>query len=112
MGALREGGTPEQRLSAWIAGTRDAVLSALMALAELRAWRARAEAGTADLSGRTPRLLVDALARHVMVALPQLVAETGASRPALARALAILEARGLVREVTGQGRYRVWAART
>lgn len=80
IGALRTGGTAEQRLSAWIAGAHDAVRSALMALAGLRAWRARAEAGIADLSGRTPRLLIDALARQVMVALPQLVAETGASR--------------------------------
>lgn len=111
MGALRAGGTPEQRLSAWISGARDAVRTGLMALADLQAWRSRAAAGTAGLSGRTPRLLIEALARHVMVAVPQLVAETGASRPAVERNLAILEQRGLVREVTGQGRYRVWAAK-
>ena len=110
-GALRAGGPAEQRLSAWIFGARDAVLAALLALDRLRRWRARAEAETADLSGRTPRLLIDGLLRHPMAAVPQLVAETGASRPALLRNLAILEARGLAREVTGQGRYRVWAAR-
>ena len=111
MGALRAGGSPEQRLSAWIAGAQGAVLSALLTLDRLRRWRARAEAQTADLSGRTPRLLIDALLRHVMVAVPQLVTETAASRPALERNLAILQQRGLVREVTGQGRYKVWAVR-
>lgn len=110
-GALRTGGPAEPRLSAWIFGARDAVLAALLMLDRLRRWRARAEAGTADLSGRTPQLLIDGLLRHVMVAVPQLVAETGASRPALERNLAILETRGLAREVTGQGRYKVWAAR-
>lgn len=110
-GALRAGGPAEQRLSAWIFGAHDAVLSALMMLDRLRRWRARAEAEIADLSGRVPKLLIDGLLRHVMVAVPQLVSETGASRPALERNLAILEARGLVREVTGQGRYKVWAAR-
>ncbi|WP_140846698.1 hypothetical protein [Paracoccus sp. FO-3] len=110
-GALRAGGPAEQRLSAWIFGAHDAVLSALMMLDRLRRWRVQAEAGTADLSGRTPRLLIDGLLRHSMAAVPQLVAETGASRPALLRNLAILEQRGLAREVTGQGRYRVWAAR-
>jgi len=35
---------------------------------------------------------------------------TGASRAAVQRNLACLEALGLVKEVTGQGRYRVWRA--
>ena len=37
-------------------------------------------------------------------------AETGASRAAVQRNLDVLTARGLAREVTGQGRFRVWAA--
>lgn len=110
-GALRAGGPAEQRLSAWIFGAQDAVLSALLMLDRLRRWRARAEAETADLSGRTPGLLIAGLLRLPMAAVPQLVSETAASRPALLRNLALFEARGLAREVTGQGRYRVWAAR-
>lgn len=110
-GPLRAAGPSEQLLSAWILGAHDAVLSALLALERLRRWRIRAEAGTADLSGRTPRLLIEGLLHHPMTAVPQLVTETGASRPALERNLAIFEARGLAREVTGQSRYKVWAAR-
>jgi Fe2+ or Zn2+ uptake regulation protein len=33
---------------------------------------------------------------------------TGASRAAVQRNLAWMEAKGLTREVTGQGRYRMW----
>ena len=46
-----------------------------------------------------------------MLGAAQAETETGASRAAVLRNLDLLEARGLVREVTGQGRFRVWAAK-
>lgn len=82
-----------------------------MALERLAAWRARAEAETADLQGRTPARLIAALAAQPMLGAAQAEAETGASRAAVQRNLDLLVARGLVREVTGQGRFRVWAAK-
>ena len=111
MRALTLGGPAERRLEGWITGAHNAVLSALMTLDRLRRWRAQAEAATADLSGRTPGLLIDGLLRHPMIAVPQLVTETGASRRAVLRNLAIFEQRDLVREITGQGRFKVWTAR-
>lgn len=110
-GALTASGTPERRLVAWVQGAHRAVLAALMALERLTLWRLRAEAGTADLSGRTPARLVAALAAQPMLGAAQAGAETGASRAAVLRNLDLLEARGLVREVTGQGRFRIWAAK-
>jgi hypothetical protein len=108
--ALTATGAPDRRLSGWIAGAHRAVLSALMTLERLVAWQTRAESETADLSGRTPARLIAALATHPMLAAPQAEAETGASRAAVQRNLDVLVARGLVREVTGNGRFRVWAA--
>jgi hypothetical protein len=108
--ALTATGAPDRRLSGWIAGAHRAVLSALMTLERVATWQARAEAETTDLSGRTPARLIAALAAHPMLAAPQAEAETGASRAAVQRNLDVLVARGLVREVTGQGRFRVWAA--
>ena len=35
---------------------------------------------------------------------------TGGGRAAVQRNLALMEARGLIREMTGQGRYRMWRA--
>lgn len=110
-GALTASGPPERRLGSWVQGAHRAVLAALMALERLADWRQRAEAGTADLSGRTPGLLIAALAAHPTLAAPQAEAETGASRAAVQRNLDRLVHRGLVREVTGQGRFRVWAAK-
>jgi hypothetical protein len=108
--ALTATSAPDRRLSGWIAGAHRAVLSALMTLERVATWQARAEAETADLSGRTPARLIAALATHPMLAAPQAEAETGASRAAVQRNLDVLVARGLVREVTGNGRFRVWAA--
>lgn len=108
--ALTASGSTEARLAGWITGAHRAVLSALMTLERLAQWRARAEQETAELQGRTPARLIAALAAHPMLAAPQAEAETGASRAAVQRNLDLLVARGLVREVTGQGRFRVWAA--
>ncbi len=107
---LTASGKPEARLTGWISGAHRAVLSALMTLDRLAQWRAKAEAETADLQGRTPARLIAALVAHPMLAAPQAELETGASRAAVQRNLDTLVARGLVREVTGQGRFRVWAA--
>lgn len=107
---LTTSGSPESRLAGWITGAHRAVLSALMTLERLSKWRTRAQRETADLQGRTPAKLIAALTSHPMLAAPQAELDTGASRAAVQRNLDILVARGLAREVTGQGRFRVWAA--
>lgn len=110
-GALTVSGPPDRRLAAWVQGAHGAVLAALMGLDRLADWRLRAGAATADLQGRTPGRLIAALAAHPTLAAPQAEAEAGASRSAVLRNLDVLQSRGLVREVTGQGRFRVWAAK-
>jgi DNA-binding IclR family transcriptional regulator len=54
--------------------------------------------------------LLDVFAAWPLVTAPLAEAQTGASRAAVQRNLDRLMARGLIREVTGQGRYRVWVA--
>lgn len=108
--ALTASGAPDRRLAAWISGAHHAVLAALLTVDSIAAWRDRAKAATADLSGRTPQRLLAALASHPMLGAAQAQAETGASRAAVQRNLDVFLSRGLVREVTGQGRFRIWAA--
>ena len=110
-GALTASGAVERRLGPWVQGAHRAVLAALLSLERLTAWRRRAEAETADLTGRTPARLIAALAAQPMLGAGQAGSETGASRAAVLRNLDLLVRRDLVREVTGQGRFRVWAAR-
>jgi hypothetical protein len=109
-GGLRAGGLPADRLARWLDGMETACLTAMRHLDDTEAWSARAEAETSPLSGRTPLALSAVLAEWPFVSAPMAEALTGASRAAVQRNLAWMEARGLIREVTGQGRYRMWRA--
>lgn len=105
---LRAAPDPARGLALWLAGAEQATLAALLALDRIEAWQARAMAATADLSGRTPARLIAAFLRWPLVTAPLAERETSASRAAVQRNLDLMTARGLLREVTGQGRYRVW----
>ncbi|MCE8535618.1 hypothetical protein KBY24_19710 [Ruegeria pomeroyi] len=109
-GALRGAGPAEQKLTAWLRGAAQAVTAALLHLDRVAAWSVRAIEKTGDLSGRTPPALIEVLTAWPMVTAPLAEAQTGASRAAVQRNLDLFARRGLVREVTGQGRYRVWTA--
>jgi hypothetical protein len=108
--ALRAGGDTVARLSAWLAGIENAALRGLMECDRLAAWQAQARALTAPMSGRTPARLIDALAAWPIVSAPMLAAQTRASRAAVQRNMIRFEEMGLVRELTGQARFRFWRA--
>ncbi|WP_284166032.1 helix-turn-helix domain-containing protein [Frigidibacter sp. SD6-1] len=107
-GGLRATGTPARRLRHWLDGIDAAIAATMLTLDMLEDWRGRAGAAAAPLSGRTPPLLLDALTEWPLVSAPMAERLTGQSRAAVQRGLAWLEATGLVREITGQGRFRFW----
>jgi HTH DNA binding domain len=107
-GRLRLGGGIEPRLAAFYGAVEAGALKALMELDRLADWQIRAEQKTVEFSGRTPPRLIELLLRLPVVS-AELVAETlPCSRPAARRNLTLFAERGLVREVTGQNRYRFW----
>ncbi len=107
-GGLRAGGPPIDRLARWLEGMETASLTAMRHLDDIEGWSARAETEMSALSGKTPRALRAVLTEWPFVSAPMAEALTGASRAAVQRTLAWMEAKGLVREMTGQGRYRLW----
>lgn len=109
-GGLRAGGSPADRLARWLDGMETASLTAMHHLEDIEAWSARAESEMSPLSGRTPPALRAVLTEWPLVSAPIAEALTGASRAAVQRNLAWMEVRGLIREVTGQGRFRMWRA--
>ena len=111
-GGLRSGGSPADRLSRWLDGMETACLTAMRHLDDIEAWSARAEAEMSPLSGRTPPALCAVLTEWPLVSAPMAEALIGASRAAVQRNLAWMEARGLIHEMTGQGRYRMWRVAT
>ncbi|MGB3245097.1 MAG: hypothetical protein WBB25_11215 [Sulfitobacter sp.] len=108
---LRAGGPPADRLARWLEGMETACLAATRHLDDIEAWSARAEAEMTPLSGKTPPALRAVLTEWPLVSAPMGQALTGASRAAVQRNFAWMEARGLISEVTGQGRYRTWRAK-
>ena len=111
-GGLRASGRPTERLARWLDEMESGCLTAMRHLDDLVAWSTRAEAETAALSGKTPPNLLVALTEWPLVSAAMAQTLTGASRAAVQRNLAWMEARGLIREVTGQERFRMWQAAT
>lgn len=107
-GGLGASGLPAERLERWLDGMESTCLTAMRHLDDIEAWSARAEAAMIPLSGKTPPALRSVLTEWPLVSAPIAEALTGASRAAVQRNLAWMEARGLIREMTGQGRYRMW----
>lgn len=105
---LRAGGAPVRRLKLWLDGMEAGIAAAMRELDLLERWQGIAESRTADLSGRTPPELIGLMQQHVVMCAPMAEKLTGASRAAVQRNLVLFEKRGLLREVTGQGRWRFW----
>ena len=104
---LAQGGT-EARLRGWLRAVRDGCARALLELERVETWRNRATDATRDLSGKTPPRIIDTLVRSTLTSTDMLSSATKSSKAAIRRNMAEFENRGLVREVTGQGRYRFW----
>jgi hypothetical protein len=109
-GGLRAGGSPADRLARWLDGMENACLTGMRHLDDIEAWSARAETEMGPLSGKTPPALRAVLTEWPLVSAPMAETLTGASRAAVQRNLAWMEEQSLIREVTKQGRYRMWRA--
>ena len=107
-GGMRASGSPSERLVRWLDGMETACLTAMRHLDDIQAWSARAKTEMTSLSGKTPPALRALLTEWPLVSAPVSEKLTGASRAAVQRNLAWMEDRGLIREVTGQGRFRMW----
>lgn len=101
-------GTPAERLAGWLKSVEDGCLRALLELERVQNWQGSAVEAVSDLSGRTPAMLIAAFVAHPVVSAEMIAAESGASKAAVRRNLATFEGRGLIREVTGQERFRFW----
>ena len=109
-GGLRASGPPAERLARWLDAMGTACLTAMRHLDDTEAWSARAKTAMSSLSGKTPSALRAVLTEWPLISAPMAEIMTKASRAAVQRNLFWMEERGLIREVTGQGRFRMWRA--
>lgn len=107
-GGLRVGGPPADRLARWLDGMETACLTAMRHIDDVEAWSRRAEEIMTPLSGKTPPALRAVFTEWPLVSAPMAETLTRASRAAIQRNLVWMESRGLIREITGQGRFRIW----
>ncbi len=107
-GGFRAIGDPPARLARWLNAMESAAFAALRKLEEIEAWAAAAERTMAPLSGKTPPMLRDLFTSWPLVSVQLARKLTGAHRATVQRNIDWLEERGLIRDVTGQGRYRMW----
>lgn len=108
-GGLRASGVPFERLERWLEGMDSAVLTAMRHLDNIEKWTRQAESVMASLSGRTPVVLRKIFTEWPLVSAPMAQSLSNTSRASVQRNLAWMEKQGLIREVTGQGRYRMWS---
>lgn len=104
------------RLKRRLDGMEAACLTAMRHLDDIEAWSARSQAEMTPLSGKTPpalrAALTEWLTEWLLLSAPMAELLTGGSRAVVQRHLAWMEVHGLIREVTGQGRYRMWRMAT
>ena len=96
----------QRQLEAVAMGTEEARREILRVLD----WAERARRATAAIKGDNPARVIAALAAQPLLGAAMVEAETGISRDTAERLLARLQAMGLIREVTGARRFRLWTA--
>ncbi|WP_435171184.1 hypothetical protein [Falsirhodobacter sp. 1013] len=106
----RRGGAVLDVLRLWMAEVRSGALSALADLDRAADWREQATARVADLGGRNPAKVLAVLAARPYVSAADVAETATVSRDTAERILRTFEQRGLVHEITGRGRFRLWRA--
>lgn len=103
------GGDAEGFLGAWCGTVSAGCDEGFRTVQRLVAWSARAKRATARIKGGNAILAIDTLMAHPVLSAMAMESTTGLSRDTAERLLARLHGMGLVREVTGGKRFRLWA---
>lgn len=103
-------GLPEARLAAHLVALAAGAAEARAGVLRLQAWSVRARDATTGIKGCNAARVIAVLVARPLVSAAEVEARAGVSRPTAERMLARLATLGLVREVTGHRRFRLWAA--
>ncbi|WP_207101579.1 hypothetical protein [Paracoccus shandongensis] len=105
-----DGGPPERRLSRHLAAVTQGAGDAGRMLDRIADWAGAAREATATIKGQNPARIIAALAAHPVLHTAQVEELAGISRDTAERLLSRMRRMGLVREITGARRFRLWAA--
>lgn len=107
-----DGGTPGERMSRHLEAVTQGALDARRHLTRLTLWAAQTRDATAAIKGDNPARIVDALLTQPLMTTAMVEDHAGISRDTAERLLRRMQDDGLVREVTGTRRFRLWTAAT
>lgn len=107
---LNRGGCPAQRLQDHCRAVLEGATAGAALLHRVRDWSDRARRMTAGIKGDNPARVIDVLLTHPQALTATVEAVAGVSRDTAERLLARMTEMGLVRELTGTRRFRIWAA--
>ena len=107
-GPIGQGGTVADRLARWYGAVENACLQAEMQQRQLNTWAKRAGQATARFSGKTPVLLIEALLETPALSASMVARACSCDKATARRNINRFAKLGLIREITGQGRYKVW----
>lgn len=108
--ALRQGGSTTERMARHCAAVTEAATVASLTLQRLADWAARATSATARIKGDSAARIIAALLAHPQALTATIETDAAISRDTTERLLARMQTMGLVREVTGGRRFRIWSA--
>ncbi len=100
-------GTEADRLYAMIRAFAEGARQANLTLEQLAAWRLRA---MRNATTKAMKAIVEATARHPVASSKAIADATGMTPQAVNKAARTLHDDGLIREATGQSRFRLWQA--
>ncbi|MEO1458397.1 MAG: helix-turn-helix domain-containing protein [Pseudomonadota bacterium] len=105
---LLYGGSAETCQGAWLDAVAGAAAAGRTRLGALADWRERAAKAIQGMQGRGAPSLADLFLARPVLSAPVVAAELGLTGTRSRDLLSAFERRGLVREMTGQGRFRYW----
>lgn len=108
--AWTRGGPAAERLAAWYAAIEQGATEMRQLLGRLSRWTDRAGAAGARMKGGNAEKVIAALRKVPTLSAAMVEEHAGISRDTAERLLARLAAEGLVREITGARRFRLWTA--
>lgn len=109
--ARRLRGTGPDELGRYLSAVAQGAVGAKAELSRIRSWAQKAKAETAQIKGDTPARIIDALVAKPLCSTEMVEQKLGVSRDTAERVLRRLHEMGVVREITGAARFRLWAAR-
>lgn len=110
-GARRLRGTGPQEFGRYLAAIAQGAAGAKAELLRVRSWAEGAKTATAHVKGDTPARIIDALVTRPLCSTQMVEEAAGVSRDTAERGLGRLQQLGVLREVTGGKRFRIWAAK-